>query len=93
MKGLRHPCALTAGLLMPAAALAQAETTSFSYDALGRVIEAESTASGDTITNSYSYDAADNRTSATVTDTGTLAAPPQLPPDAPADPPDEPERK
>ena len=91
MKGLRHPCALTAVLMLPAAALAQAETTTFEYDALGRVIESRSVRTGDTITNDYGYDDANNRTTSTVTQTGSLAPGPEAaPPDA-SDSPDEPE--
>lgn len=88
MKGWRYPCGLIGALALPGAAFAQAESTTFTYDALGRLIEARSVASGDTITNDYSYDDAHNRVSDTVTDTGSLAPPPEAPP---SDPPVEPE--
>lgn len=52
---------------------AQAETTSFTYDSLGRVVEVESARSAETIDFDYSYDRADNRTQEVVTEQTTAA--------------------
>ncbi|WP_299327100.1 hypothetical protein [Parasphingopyxis sp.] len=57
----------------------QAETATFTYDALGRVIEVESDRSTETVDFEFSYDAADNRTSAGVTETTSSAAVPPEP--------------
>ncbi|MBC7987842.1 MAG: hypothetical protein H7X93_14415 [Sphingomonadaceae bacterium] len=82
--------ALFGALTLPTAAFGQAETSTFTYDALGRVTEAESVRTGGTITNAYQYDDADNRISDTVTQSGSLAPDPEEPAPA-ADPLDEPE--
>lgn len=81
--------ALIAGL--PAAAFAQAETTTFTYDALGRVIESESVQpSGPDATHGFAYDDADNRVSQTVSQTAS-AAPPEGGEASEPEPPESPE--
>lgn len=49
-------------------AISQSETTTYSYDALGRVIEVESDRTAEIVTFDYHYDDADNRVSETVTE-------------------------
>lgn len=72
--------ALSLGLFLSTCAVGSlvhaAETSSFSYDAEGRLIGvAKSGTINDGVASSYSYDDADNRTNVTVTTGGTPAAP------------------
>ena len=63
--------------LLAAPCLAQTETTTITYDALGRVIAVESVRSAETIDFDFSYDDADNRTQQVITEQTTAAIEPQ----------------
>ena len=92
MKGWRYPCGLIGALALPGAAFAQAETTTFEYDALGRLTKSVSVQpSGPDETQSFSYDDADNRETRTVSRTASATPPTQPEADEPANPPDTPE--
>lgn len=74
MKGWLHSCGLIAALAAPSAALAQAETTVFCYDAMGRLIRSSSTHSADATTHDYVIDNADNRARQDITDAAVTCA-------------------
>jgi hypothetical protein len=58
----------TAGLLMLPASAPAAETITYSYDARGRLVRAQSSGSvNNNVATNYVYDKADNRTNRTVT--------------------------
>ena len=64
---LRTIAAAAAAVVMPVAALAQ-ETTTYTYDALGRVTQVDQQGGRNDNTHaSYQYDAAGNRSRVTVT--------------------------
>jgi YD repeat-containing protein len=68
-------CLLVSGALIGAAP-ASAQTVTYNYDALGRLIEVQRPDGSKT---TYAYDAADNRTSVV----STAASPPPPPPPSP----------
>lgn len=54
---------------MPSLLCAQAETTTYTYDAIGRVVDVESDQASETVTTEFQYDDANNRTLMRVTET------------------------
>lgn len=64
--------ALVLGLTMvlfASPAPAQVETTTYTYDAIGRVVNVEADRPAETVTTEFQYDDADNRTLLRVTET------------------------